>query len=118
MRVRLGEALMGPDRSGLRLARVLAHEALPNGLLQSFIQNGVLSGVAACWCSWPQILILFLFILLLEDLATWRARVPDGSHHGGAGLHGPRVHSLALKLACAIPGIMATRVIDKQARDR
>jgi len=46
----------------------ITHDALPAGLLQSFIQNGVIPVSAASSCSLPQILILFLFILLLEDL--------------------------------------------------
>ena len=43
------------------------HNELPGGLLQSFLQNGVISGVGSVVVFLPQILILFLFILLLED---------------------------------------------------
>jgi len=42
-----------------------------------------------------------------------RAR-SDGPHHGGAGLHGRLSIPLLSSFACAIPGIMATRVIDNR----
>jgi len=53
----------------------LVHDTLPAGLLQSFLQNGVISGVGSVIVFLPQIIIIFLFILLLEDFGfTWRAR--------------------------------------------
>ena len=97
---------------------VLAHDALPEGLLQSFIQNGVLSGVGSVLVFLPQILILFLFILLLEDVGYMaRAAFLMDRIMGGAGLHGRAFIPLLSSFACAIPGIMATRVIDNK-RDR
>jgi ferrous iron transport protein B len=97
---------------------VLAHDALPEGLLQSFVQNGVISGVGSVIVFLPQILILFLFILLLEDLGYMaRAAFLMDKIMGGAGLHGRAFIPLLSSFACAIPGIMATRVIDNK-RDR
>ena len=62
---------------------------LPEGLLQSFVQNGVISGVGSVIVFLPQILILFLFILLLEDLGYMaRAAFLMDRIMGGAGLHG------------------------------
>ena len=91
---------------------------LPEGLLQSFIQNGVISGVGSVIVFLPQILILFLFILLLEDFGYMaRAAFLMDRIMGGAGLHGRAFIPLLSSFACAIPGIMATRVIDNQ-RDR
>ena len=96
----------------------LAHDALPAGLLQSFIQNGVISGVGSVLVFLPQILILFLFILLLEDLGYMaRAAFLMDRIMGSAGLHGRAFIPLLSSFACAIPGIMATRVIDSR-RDR
>jgi ferrous iron transport protein B len=96
----------------------LVHETLPAGLLQSFIQNGVISGVGSVLVFLPQILILFLFILLLEDLGYMgRAAFLMDRIMGGAGLHGRAFIPLLSSFACAIPGIMATRVIDNR-RDR
>ncbi len=91
---------------------------LPEGLLQSFVQNGVISGVGSVIVFLPQILILFLFILLLEDLGYMaRAAFLMDRIMGGAGLHGRAFIPLLSSFACAIPGIMATRVIDNK-RDR
>jgi ferrous iron transport protein B len=96
----------------------VAHDALPAGLLQSFIQNGVISGVGSVVVFLPQILILFLFILLLEDLGYMaRAAFLMDRIMGSAGLHGRAFIPLLSSFACAIPGIMATRVIGDR-RDR
>ena len=94
------------------------HQLLPAGLVQSFIQDGVISGVGSVLVFLPQILILFLFILLLEDLGYMaRAAFLMDRIMGGAGLHGRAFIPLLSSFACAIPGIMATRVIDNP-RDR
>jgi ferrous iron transport protein B len=110
--------LMDLIAGGFEWLGVLAHDALPEGLLQSFIQNGVISGVGSVLVFLPQILILFLFILLLEDLGYMaRAAFLMDRIMGGAGLHGRAFIPLLSSFACAIPGIMATRVIDNK-RDR
>src|SRR6201993_575937 len=94
------------------------HDALPAGLLQSFLQNGVISGVGSVIVFLPQIIIIFLFILLLEDFGYMaRAAFLMDRIMGGAGLHGRAFIPLLSSVACAIPGIMATRVIDNR-RDR
>ena len=110
--------LMDLISAGFDWLGVLAHDALPDGLLQSFVQNGVISGVGSVIVFLPQILILFLFILLLEDLGYMaRAAFLMDRIMGGAGLHGRAFIPLLSSFACAIPGIMATRVIDNR-RDR
>lgn len=94
------------------------HDELPGGLLQSFLQNGVISGVGSVIVFLPQIIIIFLFILLLEDFGYMaRAAFLMDRIMGGAGLHGRAFIPLLSSFACAIPGIMATRVIDNR-RDR
>jgi ferrous iron transport protein B len=94
------------------------HDTLPAGLLQSFLQNGVISGVGSVIVFLPQIIIIFLFILLLEDFGYMaRAAFLMDRIMGGAGLHGRAFIPLLSSFACAIPGIMATRVIDNR-RDR
>ena len=96
----------------------LVQAMLPDGLLQSFIQKGVIAGVGSVIVFLPQIMILFLFILLLEDLGYMaRAAFLMDRIMGGAGLHGRAFIPLLSSFACAIPGIMATRVIDNR-RDR
>jgi ferrous iron transport protein B len=97
---------------------LLVHEVLPTGLLQNFLQNGVISGVGSVIVFLPQIVIIFLFILLLEDFGYMaRAAFLMDRIMGGAGLHGRAFIPLLSSFACAIPGIMATRVIDNR-RDR
>jgi ferrous iron transport protein B len=110
--------LMDLISSGFDRLGVIAHNALPDGMLQSFIQNGVLSGLGSVLVFLPQILIVFLFILLLEDFGYMaRAAFLMDRIMGGAGLHGRAFIPLLSSFACAIPGIMATRVIDTR-RDR
>jgi len=97
---------------------LLVHDTLPTGLLQNFLQNGVISGVGSVIVFLPQIVIIFLFILLLEDFGYMaRAAFLMDRIMGGAGLHGRAFIPLLSSFACAIPGIMATRVIDNR-RDR
>jgi len=104
--------------SGFDWLGATVHDTLPDGLLQSFIQNGVISGVGNVIVFLPQILILFFFILMLEDLGYMgRAAFLMDRIMGGAGLHGRAFIPLLSSFACAIPGIMATRVIDNR-RDR
>ncbi len=96
----------------------LVHTMLPDGLLQSFLQNGVISGVGSVVVFLPQIVILFFFILMLEDFGYMaRAAFLMDRIMGGAGLHGRAFIPLLSSFACAIPGIMAARVIDNR-RDR
>ena len=93
-------------------------QALPDGVLKSFICDGLISGVGSVLVFLPQILILFLFIILLEDVGYMaRAAFLLDKIMGGAGLHGRAFIPLLSSFACAIPGVMATRVIDSK-RDR
>src|SRR5262249_3720097 len=87
-------------------------------LLRSFLKDGLISGVGSVVVFLPQIVILFFFILVLEDLGYMaRAAFLMDRIMGGAGLHGRAFIPLLSSFACAIPGIMSTRVIDNR-RDR
>jgi ferrous iron transport protein B len=87
-------------------------------LLKSFFKDGIISGVGSVLVFLPQIVILFFFILVLEDLGYMaRAAFLMDRIMGGAGLHGRAFIPLLSSFACAIPGIMSTRVIDDK-RDR
>ena len=88
-------------------------DLLPDGLLRSLLVDGVLGGVGAVIVFLPQILILFLFILLLEasGYMVRAAFLMDKLMHG-AGLSGRAFIPLLSSFACAVPGIMATRTID------
>src|SRR5437763_8248742 len=112
------QPLMELLNSGFDALGEFVHATLPAGLLQSFLQNGVISGVGSVIVFLPQIIIIFLFILLLEDFGYMaRAAFLMDRIMGGAGLHGRAFIPLLPSFACAIPGIMATRVIDNK-RDR
>src|SRR5690606_34804963 len=96
----------------------LTASVIPDGIVQSLIVDGLISGVGSVLVFLPQILILFLFIILLEDFGYMaRAAFLLGRVMGVAGLHGRAFIPLLSSVACAIPGVMATRVIDNR-RDR
>nr|WP_279614792.1 ferrous iron transporter B [Sphingomicrobium astaxanthinifaciens] len=87
--------------------------ALPEGWLRSLVVDGLFAGVGAVVVFLPQILILFLFILMLESSGymTRAAFIMDRVMRR-AGLNGAAFIPLLSSFACAVPGIMATRTID------
>ena len=92
--------------------------ALPSGALTSFLVDGVISGVGSVIVFLPQILILFLFIILMEDTGYLaRAAFLVDRAMRSIGLSGQSVIPLLSSFACAVPSIMATRVIPDR-RDR
>jgi ferrous iron transport protein B len=91
---------------------------LPEGLLASFIADGVIAGVGSVIIFLPQILILFLFIIIMEDTGYLaRAAFLVDRAMRSVGLSGQSVIPLLSSFACAVPSIMATRVIPDR-RDR
>jgi ferrous iron transport protein B len=98
---------------GMAWLSARATEVLPPGLLRSLVVDGAISGVGAVITFLPQILILFLFILLLEGTGYMvrAAFLMDRLMHG-VGLSGRAFIPLLSSFACAVPGIMATRTID------
>ncbi len=93
-------------------------EVLPNNWLRSLLINGVIAGLGGVVIFLPQILILFFFILLLEESGYLpRAAYLLDRIMGSVGLSGRSFIPLLSSFACAIPGIMATRSISN-ARDR
>ena len=92
--------------------------ALPESLLKGLLINGVLAGVGSVLVFLPQIIILFFFILMLEDSGYLpRAAFLLDRVMGSVGLSGRAFIPLLSSFACAIPGIMATRTI-QNPRDR
>jgi ferrous iron transport protein B len=91
---------------------------LPEGALASFVSDGVIAGVGSVIIFLPQILILFLFIILMEDTGYLaRAAFLVDRAMRSIGLSGQSVIPLLSSFACAVPAIMATRVIPDR-RDR
>jgi len=91
-------------------AAVKAH--LADGPLRSLLVDGVIAGTGSVLVFLPQILILFFFILLLEDSGYLpRAAFLLDNAMGRVGLSGRAFIPLLSSFACAVPGIMATRTI-------
>jgi ferrous iron transport protein B len=91
---------------------------LPPGAFNSFIVDGAIAGVGSVVIFLPQILILFLFIILMEDTGYLaRAAFLVDRAMRSVGLSGQSVIPLLSSFACAVPSIMATRVIPNR-RDR
>ena len=100
------------EAATLWLGRAIGN-ALPDGIFRSLIVDGVFAGVGAVIVFLPQILILFLFILVLESTGYMvRAAFIMDRLMSHAGLSGRAFIPLLSSFACAVPGIMATRTID------
>ena len=110
--------LMDGIEAGLGALGGWVATVMPDGIWQSLVVDGLIAGVGSVLVFLPQILILFLFIILLEDFGYMaRAAFLMDRIMGGAGLHGRAFIPLLSSFACAIPGVMAARVIDSK-RDR
>src|SRR5579862_3781541 len=93
-------------------------QVLPAGPLRGLLLDGVVAGAGSVLVLLPQILILFLFIIALEDSGYLpRAAFMLDRLMGRVGLSGRAFIPLLSSFACAIPGIMATRTIPSN-RDR
>ena len=91
---------------------------MPDSWLRSLLINGILAGLGGVLVFLPQILILFFFILLLEESGYLpRAAFLLDRLMATVGLSGRSFIPLLSSFACAIPGIMATRSISNP-RDR
>ena len=95
---------------GVQHAGALLQAAMPDGVLRSLVVDGVVAGVGSVLVFLPQILILFLFILALEDSGYLpRAAFLLDRMMAAAGLSGRSFIPLLSSFACAVPGVMATR---------
>jgi ferrous iron transport protein B len=109
---------MAAISAGVREAGQQLAQALPAGPLHSLLLDGIVAGVGSVLVFLPQILILFVFILALEDSGYLpRAAFLLDRIMGKVGLSGRAFIPLLSSFACAIPGIMAARTIPSP-RDR
>lgn len=112
------EPFMNAIESGVAAVGNLSTQALPEGILHSLLNDGIFAGVGGVLVFLPQILILFFFILMLEESGYLpRAAFLLDRMMFKAGLTGRAFIPLLSSFACAIPGIMATRSIS-DPRDR
>ncbi|MDT8870594.1 ferrous iron transporter B [Komagataeibacter rhaeticus] len=112
------QPLMDAIDAGMGLLGQQVGRLLPAGALRSLIVDGVIAGAGSVVTFLPQILILFAWILVLEESGYLpRAAFLLDRLMSFAGLSGRSFIPLLSSFACAVPGIMATRTI-QNPRDR
>jgi ferrous iron transport protein B len=112
------EAPMNLIDTGIASLSHALGSVLPEGWFKSLLLDGIIAGVGAVVVFLPQIIILFAFILALEQSGYMtRAAFLMDQLMARVGLNGRAFIPLLSSFACAIPGIMATRSIDNP-RDR
>jgi len=112
------EPMMRGIDAGVKLVGGLIESRMADGALRNLLVQGVLGGVGGVLTFLPQIAILFLFLALLEDCGYMaRAAFLMDRLMVRVGLSGKSFIPLLSSFACAVPGIMATRVIENE-RDR
>ena len=103
---------MDAINAGVEAAGQWLQARLPEGVLRSLLVDGIVAGAGGVLVFLPQILILFFFILTLEDSGYLpRAAFLLDRVMGTVGLSGRSFIPLLSSFACAIPGIMAARTI-------
>jgi len=112
------EAPIGWIEAGFAALETFVTTLIPDGFIQSLLTQGLIAGVGAVIVFLPQILILFLFILVLEASGYMvRAAFLMDRMMARVGLSGRAFIPLLSSFACAVPGIMATRSIEDE-KDR
>ena len=110
--------LMDGIEAGFAWLGALVGSTLPEGPLSSLLVDGIIAGVGGVLVFLPQILIVFFFILALEESGYLpRAAFLLDRMMAAAGLSGRSFIPLLSSFACAVPGIMSTRSI-QDPRDR
>ncbi|HEO8483900.1 TPA: ferrous iron transporter B [Stenotrophomonas maltophilia] len=110
--------LMDGIEAGFAWLGAFVGSVLPEGPLASLLTDGIIAGVGGVVVFLPQILILFFFILVLEESGYLpRAAFLLDRMMAAAGLSGRSFIPLLSSFACAVPGIMSTRSI-QDPRDR
>lgn len=114
----LARPLMKLITGGQEQLQELVGNWLPDGPFTSLLKDGILAGVGGVLVFLPQIMILFAFIAILEDCGYMaRAAFLMDRLMSRCGLSGKSFIPMLSSIACAVPGIMATRVIENP-RDR
>jgi ferrous iron transport protein B len=103
---------MDAIKAGMAALGELLQTRMADGPLRSLLVDGMLAGAGGVLVFLPQILILFAFILVLEDSGYLpRAAFLLDTLMGKVGLSGRAFIPLLSSFACAVPGVMATRTI-------
>lgn len=101
--------------SGMDFISNFISQSLPKGYLNSFIVDGLLAGIGGTVIFLPQIMLLFGFITILEDIG-YLSRISFISDKllSYFGMNGKSIIPLVGGFACAVPAIMATRNIESK----
>lgn len=112
------EPLMNVIDFGKKHAETMVSGWMSPGPLRGLVVDGIIKGVGSVLVFLPQIMILFAFIAVLEDCGYMaRAAFLMDKVMAGCGLSGKSFIPMLSSVACAVPGIMATRIIEDR-RDR
>jgi len=112
------EPLMGAIESAQEFMGGVTESLIPPGAYAALLVDGLIAGVGSVVVFLPQIALLFLFIAMMEDCGYMaRAAFLMDKLMTKVGLSGKSFLPLMSSFACAIPGVMATRVIENR-RDR
>ncbi len=99
-------------KAGTTILSAAITQYMPEGILKNFLADGLIAGIGAVIVFLPQIIILFFFILVLEDTGyLTRAAFLLDRPMRGLGISGRSFIPLLSSFACAVPGIMSTRTI-------
>jgi len=110
--------IMDHLQEAVQFSGVWMKHVLPDSALSSLLIDGIWQGVGSVLVFLPQILLLFLFIGILEDSGYLaRAALIADRTMSKFGLQGKSFIPLLSAYACAVPAVMATRVIENK-RDR
>ncbi len=112
------DPMIGGIETGVGVVAGLAESALPAGILRDFLVEGVIGGVGGVLVFFPQILLLFFFLGLMEDTG-YMARIVYLMDRlmKWVGLQGRAFVPMLSGFACAVPAILATRTLERR-RDR
>ncbi len=114
----LGEYPMGWLESFFGFLGDAVSSALPEGIFQSLIVDGIIGGVGGVFSFVPNIVILFFLLSILEDVGYMsRAAFATDKLLHAFGLHGQSIFPMMLGFGCSVPAIMAARTL-KSPRDR
>ncbi len=112
------EVPMGWIEAGVAALSRLVESSMAEGPFRALLVDGILGGIGSVVIFLPQIVILFFFLAILEDCGYLaRAAFLMDRLMSRVGLSGKSFIPLLSSFACAIPGVMATRVIENR-RDR
>lgn len=115
----LSEPVVGWFETGIEFLSVNAAKVIPEGLIQSFVVDGIIGGVGGVLGFFPLILFMFFAIAFFEDTGYMaRAVFIMDRFMRKFGLHGKSFASMIIATnGCAVPGLMAARTIENE-KDR